>query len=124
MLDFTSLVIYSSMKRSLSDPLSAFSIAEITCIWLNTSVLSGTHLREIGRGESAEEKETSVLPGPKVSVENFLSRLPASVVKGGRVLDVRAGVAEVLHVSNDYNNYSVNQSLVLMGQNGSYIDHF
>ena len=36
----------------------------------------------------------------KVSVENFLSRLPASVVKGGRVLDVRAGVAEVLHVSN------------------------
>ena len=60
---------------------------------------SGTHLRQNGRGAPAE-KETSVLPGPKVSVENFLSRLPASVVKGGRVLDVRAGVAEVLHVSN------------------------
>ena len=40
------------------------------------------------------------MPGPKVSVENFLSRLPVSVVKGGRVLDIRAGVAEVLHVSN------------------------
>ena len=49
-----------------------------------------------------EEEETSVLPGPKVSVENFLSRLPASVVKGGRVLDVRAGVAKVyMHVNND-----------------------
>ena len=64
-------------------------------------VPSGAHLRQIGRGECAEEKETSVLPGPKVLVENFLSRLPASVVKGGRVLDIRAGVAEVLHVSND-----------------------
>ena len=82
MLDFTPLLISSSMKRSLSDPLSAFSIAEITCIWWDTSIPSGTHLTQIGRGESAEEKETSVLPGPKVSVENFLSRLPASVVKG------------------------------------------
>ena len=44
--------------------------------------------------------ETSMLPGPKVSVENFLSRLSASVVKGGQVLDVRARVAEVLYVSN------------------------
>ena len=48
-----------------------------------------------------EEEETSVLPGPKVSVENFLSRLLALVVKGGWVLDVRAGVAKVLHVNND-----------------------
>ena len=65
---------------------------------------SGANLRQQnGRGEQAQahaEKETSVLPGPKVSVENFLSRLPASVVKGGRMLDIRAGVAEVLHVSN------------------------
>ena len=61
---------------------------------------SGAQLRQNGRGNGAAEKETSLLPGPKVSVENFLSRLPASVVKGGRVLDVRAGVAEVLHVSN------------------------
>ena len=60
---------------------------------------SGAHLRQNGK-EAPAEKETSVLPGPKLSVENFLSRLPASVVKGGRVLDVRAGVAEVLHVSN------------------------
>ena len=61
---------------------------------------SGAQLRQNGRVEQTAEKETSLLPGPKVSVENFLSRLPASVVKGGRVLDVRAGVAEVLHVSN------------------------
>ena len=65
---------------------------------------SGTYLRQGGKGlqESASSacgKETSVLPGPKRSVETFLSELPASVVKGGRVLDVRAGVAEALQVS-------------------------
>ena len=48
---------------------------------------------------TSKEKVTSVLPGPKVSMENFLSKLPASVVKGGRVVDVRAGVADVLCVS-------------------------
>ena len=58
---------------------------------------SGTELRQNGAGW--KEKETSELPGPKLSVESFLSRLPASVVKGGRVLDVRAGVAEAIHVS-------------------------
>ena len=62
---------------------------------------SGARLRENGK-KRGEEKETSVLPGPKVSMENFLSKLPPSVVKGGRVLDVRAGVAEVLQVSIDF----------------------
>ena len=58
------------------------------------------------------------MPGPKVSMENFLSRLLVSVVKGGRVLDIRAGVAEVLHVSNITKikfNHSV-YSLVVMGR--------
>ena len=59
---------------------------------------SGHQLRQNGKAQTSD-KETSVLPGPKISVENLLSRLPASVVKGGRVLDVRAGVAEVLQVS-------------------------
>ena len=60
---------------------------------------SGASLRRNGKEtQTMAETETSVLPGPKVSAENFLSRLPASVVRGGRVLDVRAGVAEVLHV--------------------------
>ena len=62
---------------------------------------SGAYLRQNRKGTHVQtEKETSMLPGPKVSMEKFLSRLPASVVKGGRVVDVRAGVAEVLHVSN------------------------
>lgn len=58
---------------------------------------SGVELRHGSVG--CHEKETSVLPGPKMSVESFLSRLPASVVKSGRVLDVRAGVAEAIYVS-------------------------
>ena len=60
---------------------------------------SGLELRHGGIG--CHEKETSVLPGPKMSAESFLSRLPASVVKGGRVLDVRAGVAEAIYVSRE-----------------------
>ena len=43
--------------------------------------------------------ETSDLPGPRVSMETFLSRLPCSVVRGGRVVDVRADVARMLVVS-------------------------
>ena len=53
-------------------------------------------LRRSGTG--SKEKVTSELPGPKVSMENFLSKLPSSIVKGGRVLDVRASVADVLQV--------------------------
>ena len=77
---------------------------------------SGAHLRQNGK-EAQSEKETSILPGPKVSVENFLSRLPVSVVKGGRVLDVRAGVAEVLHVSN-ITKIKINPSVYSLGMGG------
>ncbi len=41
---------------------------------------------------------TSELPGPKVPLQTFLSRLPASVVRGGRVVDIRSGVADTIQV--------------------------
>ena len=36
--------------------------------------------------------------GPKVSLDTFLSRLPACVVHSGRVIDIRSGIADTLQV--------------------------
>ena len=44
-------------------------------------------------------KETSELPGPSVPLNTFLSRLPQCVVKGGKIIDVRSGVQDVIKVS-------------------------
>ena len=42
-------------------------------------------------------RETSQLVGQRqVSLDQFLARLPQSVVKGGRVLDIRAGIRDTL----------------------------
>ena len=44
-------------------------------------------------------RETSELPGASVPLNTFLSRLPQCVVKGGKIIDVRSGVQDVLKVS-------------------------
>ena len=44
------------------------------------------------------EKTTSVLPGPRVQLDQFLKRLPESVVHNGRVIDIRSGIAQSLQV--------------------------
>ena len=36
--------------------------------------------------------------GPKLSLDTFLSRLPACVVHSGRVIDIRSGIADTLQV--------------------------
>ncbi|KAM8977427.1 UBX domain-containing protein 11 [Pelodytes ibericus] len=41
-------------------------------------------------------QETSELPGPQLSMDQFLNKLPKSVVRGGRVLDIRGPVREAL----------------------------
>lgn len=43
-------------------------------------------------------KETSEVHGKKLSTEQFLSKLPQSVVRGGRVLEIRAGIRDTLQV--------------------------
>ncbi|KXJ06139.1 UBX domain-containing protein 11 isoform X2 [Exaiptasia diaphana] len=45
-------------------------------------------------------KVTSEVPGPKSSVENFLSRLPQSVVKAGKIIDVRSGIEQTIKGSD------------------------
>ena len=44
------------------------------------------------------EKTTSQLPGPKVSLDKFLKKLPESVVHNGRVIDIRSGIVQTLQV--------------------------
>ena len=58
---------------------------------------SGTHLRD----RQSANREMTTLPGPKLSLERFLTSLPATVVKGGRVVDIRSGVAETLKVNHN-----------------------
>ncbi|XP_073472243.1 UBX domain-containing protein 11 isoform X1 [Aquarana catesbeiana] len=50
-------------------------------------------------GADGTERETSELPGRQLSVDQFLSRLPKSVVRGGRVLDIQGPIREALQGS-------------------------
>ena len=45
-------------------------------------------------------KVTSELPGHKMSMEQFISKLPRSVIKQGRVLEIRSGIRDVFKVSS------------------------
>ncbi|XP_031561474.1 UBX domain-containing protein 11-like [Actinia tenebrosa] len=64
-----------------------------------------TELLFPGAGQSLtndgqDVKVTKEIPGPKHSMDNFLSRLPQSVIKGGKIIDVRAGVEETIKGTN------------------------
>ena len=52
--------------------------------------------------KSSGLKEVWELPGKKLSMDQFLSKMPQSVVRKGRVLDIRAGIKDTLQVSNVY----------------------
>lgn len=47
------------------------------------------------------------MTGPRLSAEQFLSRLPPSVVKGGRVLDIRCEVSATLKGSSSSSSSSL-----------------
>ncbi|XP_018426572.1 PREDICTED: UBX domain-containing protein 11 [Nanorana parkeri] len=50
-------------------------------------------------GTEGNVRETSKLPGHQLSVDQFLSRLPKSVVRGGQVLDIQGPIREALQGS-------------------------
>ncbi|XP_035528926.1 UBX domain-containing protein 11 [Morone saxatilis] len=57
-----------------------------------------------GEGQAVRgEKDgvSSQLPGKRLSVDQFLNRLPKVVVRAGRVIDIRDSVRAVLQVSSD-----------------------
>uniref|UniRef100_W5M8U6 UBX domain-containing protein 11 n=1 Tax=Lepisosteus oculatus TaxID=7918 RepID=W5M8U6_LEPOC len=50
---------------------------------------------------------TSQLPGPKLSVEQFLNRLPKAVIKEGKVIDIRGSIRENLEGTSSTQSRSV-----------------
>lgn len=61
-------------------------------------VPAGTVLRSSPKNKTrgSELKDTSELAGEKLSMEQYLSKLPRSVVRGGRVLNIRDGIRNTL----------------------------
>ncbi|CAJ0966732.1 unnamed protein product [Ranitomeya imitator] len=47
--------------------------------------------QSVGRAEK-NQPETSEIPGPLLSVQQFLNRLPKSVIQGGRVIDIQGPI--------------------------------
>ncbi|XP_043573446.1 UBX domain-containing protein 11 isoform X1 [Chiloscyllium plagiosum] len=43
-------------------------------------------------------KETSEIPGPKLSVEQFLNKLPKTIIRAGKVIDIRGDIKDILQV--------------------------
>ncbi|XP_047454347.1 UBX domain-containing protein 11 [Mugil cephalus] len=52
-------------------------------------------------GETCESAVDSTLPGRKLTVDQFLNKLPKLVVKAGRVIDIRDSVRATLQGSSD-----------------------
>lgn len=53
------------------------------------------------------QKETSQRPGRRVGVEQFLNKLPANVIKEGKVIDIRSGIGNILQVSGEQSQQQV-----------------
>uniref|UniRef100_A0A674JBI9 UBX domain-containing protein 11 n=1 Tax=Terrapene triunguis TaxID=2587831 RepID=A0A674JBI9_9SAUR len=51
----------------------------------------------VGHSRSSEVKETSEIPGPKLSLEQFLNKLPKSLIREGQVIDIRGPIKETLN---------------------------
>ncbi|KAM9116639.1 UBX domain-containing protein 11 isoform 1-T1 [Pangshura tecta] len=54
----------------------------------------------VGHSRSSEVKETSEIPGPKLSLEQFLNKLPKSLIREGQVIDIRGPIKETLQGSD------------------------
>ncbi|XP_044290990.1 UBX domain-containing protein 11 [Varanus komodoensis] len=61
----------------------------------------------IGHSEPSGGKETNVIPGPKLTAEQFLSKLPPSLIRDGHVIDVREEVKQTLQGSSGAPSHEV-----------------
>ncbi|XP_048414134.1 UBX domain-containing protein 11 isoform X2 [Stegostoma tigrinum] len=43
-------------------------------------------------------KETSEIPGPKLSADQFLNKLPKTIIRAGKVIDIRGDIRDILQV--------------------------
>ncbi|XP_025899289.1 UBX domain-containing protein 11 [Nothoprocta perdicaria] len=54
----------------------------------------------VGHSKSNELEETTEIAGPKLSLEQFLNKLPKSLIRGGQVIDVRDSIRARLQGSD------------------------
>uniref|UniRef100_A0A667YGZ2 UBX domain-containing protein 11 n=2 Tax=Myripristis murdjan TaxID=586833 RepID=A0A667YGZ2_9TELE len=61
----------------------------------------GRIVDEAAEKEKSSHAASSEIPGKKLSLDQFLNRLPKVVVKGGQMIDIRESVKAVLQGSSD-----------------------
>ena len=52
----------------------------------------------VSSSKSEGTMTASEVPGNKLSIDQFILRFPRSVIKGGRVLEIRSGIKDMLQV--------------------------
>ncbi|XP_025918374.1 UBX domain-containing protein 11 [Apteryx rowi] len=67
------------------------------------------HGQVVGHSKSSEVQETTEIPGPKLSLEQFLNKLPKSLIRGGQVIDVRDSIRATLQGSDGVQSSEVIQ---------------
>uniref|UniRef100_UPI00398EA16D UBX domain-containing protein 11 isoform X2 n=1 Tax=Pristiophorus japonicus TaxID=55135 RepID=UPI00398EA16D len=64
--------------------------------------IDGSRISMVSAQQNSEVvKETSEVPGQKLSVEQFLNRLPKSVIRAGKVVDIRGEIKDILQVHSN-----------------------
>ncbi|XP_048356899.1 UBX domain-containing protein 11 isoform X1 [Sphaerodactylus townsendi] len=54
----------------------------------------------IGNPKPSGMKETTEIPGPKLTVQQFMNKLPRSLIRDGQVIDIRREIGETLQGSS------------------------
>ncbi|XP_071993164.1 UBX domain-containing protein 11 [Engystomops pustulosus] len=78
------------------------------------------HGQSVGCAEG-NATETSELPGPRLSVQQFLNRLPKSVIQSGRVMDIQGPIRETL-LAHEADEILVESPLILSMNKGSQVN--
>ncbi|XP_054855141.1 UBX domain-containing protein 11 isoform X2 [Eublepharis macularius] len=61
----------------------------------------------VGHPKPSGMKETTEIPGPKLTVEQFMNRLPRSLIRDGQVIDIRGEIRETLQGSSGTQKHEV-----------------
>ncbi|XP_015266690.1 PREDICTED: UBX domain-containing protein 11 [Gekko japonicus] len=61
----------------------------------------------VGNPKPSGMKETTEIPGPKLTVQQFMNRLPRSLIRDGQVIDIRRDIGETLQGSSRTQKHEV-----------------
>ncbi|KAH0631192.1 hypothetical protein JD844_005404 [Phrynosoma platyrhinos] len=82
----------------------------------------------IGHSKPSGIKETQELPGPKLTLDQFLNKLPRSVIRDGNVIDIRGEIKKTLQGSGVTRSHEVvlveTPSLAAMKKRGEEVEPY